>query len=209
MTLAGPGLCVGGSETKRSYGRTCREWVWIKVVEGGLGEQFCEALKEKTSVMWFPVAFILLRRIWVLGSAESTWVIRGFPHSVGAVGTGQNLLPRLDWDVGCLGIRGTWILSWGTGEPAWSLSIFSEGLLQVLMEAKDAGSEVSLCSRQSMLRTKPAMCAPWREAPAGTEWGGSNTWFPLLSFPGCRGPTKEDGVSAAVTVCLPRAHAVK
>ena len=120
MTLAGPGLCGGGSETKRSYGRMCREWVWIKVVEGGLREQLCEALKEKTSVMWFPVAFILLRRIRVLGSAESTWVIRGFPHSIRAVGTRQSLLPHLDWDVGCLGIRGTWILSRGTGESAWS-----------------------------------------------------------------------------------------
>ena len=51
MTGAGPGLCVGGSETKWCCGRTCREWVWMKVVESGLGEQFCGALKEETSVM--------------------------------------------------------------------------------------------------------------------------------------------------------------
>lgn len=96
MSVAGPGLCGGGSETKWPCGRTRREWVPAKGVERGLGEQSCGALKEETSVMSFPAAFILLGRIWVLRSTESTWVIRGFPHSVGAVGTWHSLLPCLD-----------------------------------------------------------------------------------------------------------------
>ena len=51
MTGAGPGLSVGGSETTWCCGRTCREWVWMKVVDRGLREQFCGTLKEEISVM--------------------------------------------------------------------------------------------------------------------------------------------------------------
>lgn len=212
-------------------GKDVGGWPWI--VWGRLRNQV--ALRQNTQGVGAGEGGWKRPRGAVLWSLER----RDFCHVIpsGLHPTGKNLGAQINWiHLGNQGIsafrRGCWYLAQlaslsglrrgllGNARDLNSLmrvqgaylvllSIFSEGLLQVLMEAEDAGSEVSLCSRQSTLRTKLATCAPWREAPTGTDriWEQQHV-VPFALLPWCRGPTKEDGVSAAVTVSS-GAHTVK
>ena len=170
--------------------------------------------------------------LWSLERGDICYVIPSGPHP-----TGKNLGAQISWinpgNQGNLAFRrGYWYLAQlaslsglrcgllgnarnlnslmrDRGACLVLLSIFSEGPLQVLIEAEDAGSEVSLCSRQSMLRTKPATCAPWREAPTGMNWVWEQQHVvPFALLPWMSGANKGRWGECTCD-CLHWAHAVK